>query len=616
MISKIIKMNIISCDDLVHTINTHKFRREVIDEYNDQQHSLALFLFENFLNSLFKDVKILNNDNINTILNRFNKFLDLFNLGMSNYDFDNFSKKSCIFYLYNLYINNKVFYNVKQIYSIIRENNDNLFYLYSNIWIEQSILNIYENKVTDSTPSMSSDVSESLETYNLIYDFMINMYMYNIHTIIPNFINPIGIALNPVKYHIKKSENLKSDKYDDFNIINPLKDEYIILYDSDMDNSYINHIFEDDSLSLMRFIDSFLQIYRALFVSNDIFEFTHGNLLTKYLFVKKLKTNICIDEYKGFSEISKKHGYNYKYHETEDVILITNFNRSKISIKKDGSDYKLNKISENVGGVYTVSQDLILFLIDLFVIVKSKNNSPLYNILHSLLSKFIEDPEKLTKTNVIPYNLYNSSEKPVFSFKNVKNLDILNNLFEYLQIKNIEVPFLKSTKTSYLYPVDINITSFFKYNNINMFNDVLNYEEVKPDFIFKIHTKEYVNIKNKIIEIIKNIKIYEYLKITLESTGVNESIYEEICVLSKMIVEYFNLLKILIYYGYTSFYKFEHDDINKICIPETTLSTLYFIYYTLDKEAWLNKGQIHNLFNIGDYNDKNNMLSYIYGILE
>jgi len=618
MISKIIKMNTISFENILHTISTHKFDESMIEEYNNQQDSIASFIFENFLTSLFKDIKNISNDNINIILARFNKFIDLFNLNISNYDFDNLSKKCCCYYLFDVY-NNKNFYNLKEIYNTIKHEGDNLKNLISYIWNEQSILNIYSMKnENDSNLIISKDNTlNNNENYNLIYDFIINIFMYNIHTILPNFINTIGISINPSKYYIKKVDNSKTINYDEYYIYNNLKDQYIILYDSDMDFNYIEYIFEKEEDSLSRFVNTFLQIYRALYVANNIFNFTHGNLICNNIFIKSIKTKINIQECDEFLEIGKKYGYNYKYHEIEDIVMITNFNNSKINIKKDGTDYKLKKISSNIGSIYTMSQDILLLLINIFLESKKFNNNEIYNLIYYILSKYFEEPKDIVKLIYMPYNVYNKKDQPVFSFKNVSNLDILEYFYEYMNIKNIDISNnFKNKNNTPIYPNEINITSFFKYNNINLYNSILSDKKINNNFIVKIHTKEYENLKIKIIDINKNIKIYEYLKLTLESSGLNDSIYEEISILSDLIIEYFKNLKLFIYYSYSIYNKIKEDDISKISMSDHTLSTLYYIYFTLDKEVWSGNSNILSLFKIFEYSLKDDMLSYIFSMLD
>lgn len=619
MISKIIKMNKISYENILHTITTHKFDVVMIEDYNYQQDSIATFLFENFMTSLFKDIKHISNDNINIILTRFNKFIDLFNLNISNHDFDNLSKKCCCYYLFNIYINNKNYYNLKEIYHAIKHNDENLKNLISFIWNEQSILNIYsvKNENNDNLIFSKIDDINSNENYNLIYDFIINIFMYNIHTIVPNFINTIGISINPSLYYIKKIDNSKIVNYDEYFIYNNLKDQYIILYDADMDYSFLNYIFEKEEESFHKFLNTFLQVYRAVFVANNIFNFTHGNLLCKNLFIKNIKTKLNIQECNEFIEIGKKYGYNYKYQEVEDIVIITNFNNSKINIKKDGTDYKLKKISSNIGSIYTLAQDLLLLLINIFLESKKYNNNEIYNMIYYILSKYFEEPNDIEKLLYIPYNIYNKKEQPIFSFKNVSNLDILEYFYEYLNIKNIDISSVfKNKNATPIYPNEVNITSYFKYNNINLYNTILSDKNINNSFIIKIHTKEYNSLKNKIIEINKNIKIYEYLKLTLESSGLNDSIYEEISILSNLIVEYFKYLKLFIYYSYSIYNKFNEDDISKISMSDHTLSTLYYIYFTLDKEVWSGNSNILSLFKIFEYSLKDDMLSYIFSMLD
>jgi len=612
-------MNKISYESILHTISNHKFNNDVIEQFNNQQNSIALFMFENLMTSLFKDIKYITSENINNIVNKLNKFIDLFHLNLKNHGFDDLSKRCCCYYLFNIYINSKKIFSIKEIYNVIQNDNiENLSNLVTYIWNEQSILNIYNFKDETNDNLIITKIDENLENenYDLIYDFIINLFMYNVHIMIPNYINTIGMSINPIKNYIKTIDN-KSLKYDDFLIFNNLKDQYMILYDSDMDYNYINYLFENEDLSLNRFINSFLQIYRATIVANSLFNFQHGNLKSNHIYVKNLKTKINIKEHESISEISKKFGYNYKYQEVEDIILITNFNNSKINIKKDGTDYKLKKISSNIGNIYTLSQDILLILTDLFVESKNRKFNDLYNILYHILSKFFEDPNDLKKINCLPYNIYNKKEEPIFSFKNINNFDIYEHFFEYLNLKSIDIhSHLKSTKTGLIYPDELNITSFFKYNNINLYNNILVEKNEKTNFITKIHTKEYENIKLKIIETIKNIKIYEYLKLTLSSSGLNDSIYEEICILSNLLLDYFKNLKLFIYYSFSIFNKINKDDISKILITEHTLSTLYFIYYTLDKEAWSNNKNILNIFNITDYSLKEDTLSYIYSMLD
>lgn len=620
MISKIIKMNKISYESILHTISNHKFENEVIDDFNNQQNSIALFIFENLMTFLFKDVKYINRQNIDAIVNKLNKFIDIFHLNLKNYKFDDLSKKCCCYYLFNIYMNGKKIFNIKEIYDIVQsENIENISNLVCYIWNEQSILNIYNFKDENTDNLIITKIDENLDTnenYDLIYDFIINLFMYNMHVILPNFINTIGISINPIINYVKKIDN-KTLQYDDFLVFNNLKDQYMILYDSDMDYTYTNYIFENEELSLHRFINTFLQIYRALFVANNLFNFQHGNLRSNSIYIKSLKTKINIKENESILEISKKYGYNYKYQEVEDIVLITNFNNSKINIKKDGTDYKLKKINQNIGNIYTLSQDILLFLTDVFIESKNKKFVELNNMIYFILSKFIEDPNDFKFIKCFPYNIYNKKEKPIFSFKNINHFEIYDYFFEYLSMKNIDIQNnFKSSKSGMIYPDELNITSFFKYNNINLFNNILVENNDKTSFITKIHTKEYESIKSKIIETIKNIKIYEYLKLTLESSGLNDSIYEEICILSNLLMDYFKNLKLFIYYSFSIFNKINKDDFSKIFMTEHTLSTLYFIYYTLDKEAWSNNKNILIIFNIKDYSLKEDTLSYIYSMLD
>ena len=289
-------MNKISYESILHTISNHKFNNDVIEQFNNQQNSIALFMFENLMTSLFKDIKYITSENINNIVNKLNKFIDSFHLNLKNHGFDDLSKRCCCYYLFNIYINSKKIFSIKEIYNVIQnENIENLSNLVTYIWNEQSILNIYNFKDETTDNLIITKIDENLENenYDLIYDFIINLFMYNIHIMIPNYINTIGMSINPIKNYIKTIDN-KSLKYDDFLIFNNLKDQYMILYDSDMDYNYINYLFENEDLSLNRFINTFLQIYRATIVANSLFNFQHGNLKSNYIYVKNLKKKINI----------------------------------------------------------------------------------------------------------------------------------------------------------------------------------------------------------------------------------------------------------------------------------------------------------------------------------
>ena len=51
-------------------------------------------------------------------------------------------------------------------------------------------------------------------------------------------------------------------------------------------------------------------------------------------------------------------------------------------------------------------------------------------------------------------------------------------------------------------------------------------------------------------------------------------------------------------------------------MSDHTLSTLYYIYFTLDKEVWSGNSNILSLFKIFEYSLKDDMLSYIFSMLD
>lgn len=601
-------MNLFSYEDLLYTQNTHKFDSNFVDNHNKKQYELCTYLFSNFLNFIFEKENVINEKNINSIVKRFNDAV-LIDSNKNNNDVDLFSKKCCIYYLFNIYRNSNNVYNLKKIYYDLKHNN--IETLFVNIWSEMSIIDLFQN-IDENEKFIINESGSEIENSNILYEYMITLYMFNIHNIVPNFINTIGLVNNPLKFNIP---GLKDNNY---NIIDNSNDEHIILYDSDFDCNLIEHL-SQSSNQFDTFINVFFQLYRALAIANHVIHFNHCNTVLKNIYIKKLNTPILIHEIDDIIKIAKTFGYEYQYQQVENVSIITNYSKSSLTLIKNQHEIKLKKINENIGGMYTFSQDILTFLIDSFVFVKSQKNinQDLYNLLHYVLSKMIKSPEDIDKfkNNDIPLNIYNRSNKLVFSFKNKNNAEIIANVFEYL--KNIDYSmhgFVLSHKKLQVYPNETNINNNFKYSSVSLFNNILN-NDINFDFIVRIHSKEYENYKEKIVENIKILKTYEYLKITFETSGINDDIFEELAVLIETVLKYIYNIKMFIYYAHTTIKTISNVDLNKVIIPDATLQTLNLLFHSINNEACTNS-KLLKFFKINNYEDKNNVISFINNYID
>ena len=479
-------MNIFSYEDLQYTQNTHKFESNFVDNHNKKQYELCSYLFSNLLNFIFENEQTINEKNIVQIVKRFNDAVLITPQKPVN-DGDMFSKKCCIYYLFNIYRNSNNVYNLKKIYHDLKQNKiDNLFV---NIWSEMSIIDLFQN--SDENEKFIINNIETTAT-DILYEYMITLYMFNIHNIVPNFINTIGLINNPLKFIIPGQKELQ------YNIIDNSNDEHIILYDSDFDCNLVEYFTQSSNL-FDSFIHVFFQLYRALAIANHMINFNHCNTVLKNIFIKKLSNAVLIQEIDDIVRLAKSFGFDYKYQQVENVSIITNYSKSSLALVKNQHEIKLKKINENIGGMYTFSQDILTFLIDSFVFVKSQRNvnQDLYNLLNHVLSKFMKTPDDIDrfKNYDIPLNIYNRSNKLVFSFKNKSNADIIGYVFEYLKSMDYSMHgFVLSHKKIQVYPNETNINNDFKYSSVSLFNNILNNEN-NFDFIKRIHTKEYENLE-------------------------------------------------------------------------------------------------------------------------
>lgn len=595
-------MNLFSYEDLINTQLTHKFDKNYIQTHNNKQYELSFILFKNLLNYIFEKIDNIDNNNISYIINKFNKYISISNTNFN--DIDIYSKKCCIYYLYNIYMNNNTIYNIKKIYEDIKNNDvDNLFV---NIWSEMSIINLLKNEDDNEKFIIDKDVDE-LDN-NILYEFMINVYMFNLHNVVPNFINTIGIISNPLKFYIKNENNFLT-----YDIIDNSNSEHIILYDSDFDYNLID-FFKNSENIFDDFINVFLQVYRAMYIANDMINFNHGSLLMKNIYIKNVNKSFCLEENKDIVSLAKNYGHDYTYQYISNVAIITNYKKSSFSIKKDKNEIKLKKISENIGGIYTLTQDILIFLIDIYVFLRDEKiqNDLLIDLLFYIISKYVKNIDDFNSIIEIPLNIYNKSNKLIFSFKNKKNTEIISYFFEYLKNKDYYISYNINNKL--FYPNDINMNNDFKYSNINLFNSIIN-DDVDFKFIYRIHEKEYNIIKDKINDNIKVLKTYEYLKITFDTSGINDDIFEELTLFYNTIMKYIYNLKMYIYYSYATYSKIINKDLNDVLISDININNINYILNQINNYSWTNK-KLLKLFNIENYDDKNNIISFINNFFE